>query len=56
MLPQKLKKVEREDGKNGKEDSMNDVSQNDSNDDVDVQKKIVPLEGFSKERLEFLSD
>jgi len=30
MLPQKLKKVEREDGRNGTEDSMNDVSQDDS--------------------------
>ena len=36
MLPQNLKKVEREDGRNGSEDSMNDVSQNDSHDDVDV--------------------
>jgi len=26
ILPQKLKKVEREDGRNGKEDSMTDVS------------------------------
>ena len=56
MLPQKLKKVEREDGKNGKEDSINDVSQDDSHDDVDVQKKVVPLKGIGKKRLEFLSD
>ena len=37
MLPQKLKKVEREDGRNGKEYSTNDVSQDDSHDDADVQ-------------------
>jgi len=36
MLPPKLKKVEREDGRNGSEDSMNDVPQNDSHVDVDV--------------------
>jgi len=36
MLPQKLKKVEREDGRNGKEVSMNDVSQDDSHVHVDV--------------------
>lgn len=36
ILPQKLKKVEREDGRNGSEDSMNEVSHNDSHDDVDV--------------------
>ena len=37
MLPQKLKgKVEREDGRNGKEDSMIDVSQNESHIDADV--------------------
>jgi len=56
MLPQKLKKVEREDGRNGSEDSMNDVSQNDSHDDADVQTKVVPLKGIGKEWLEFLSD
>ena len=56
MLPKKLKKVERENGRNGSEDSMNDVSQNDSHDDADVQTKLVPLKGISKERLEFLSD
>ena len=36
MLPQKFKKVEREDGRNGNEDSMDDVSQNDSHDDANV--------------------
>ena len=48
MLPQKLKKVEREDGRNGSEDSMNDVSHNDSHDDVDVQTKVVPLKWIGK--------
>jgi hypothetical protein len=43
MLPQKLKKVEREDGRNGKEVSMNDVSQDDSHVDADVQTKERPL-------------
>jgi len=43
MLPQKLKKVEREDGRNGKEVSMNDVLQNDSHVDADVQTKEKPL-------------
>lgn len=56
ILPQTLKKVEREYGRNGSEDSMNDVSQNDSHDDADVQTKVVPLKGIGKERLEFLSD
>ena len=37
MRPQKLKeKVEREDGRNGKEDSMNVVSQDDPHVDADV--------------------
>ena len=36
ILPQKMKKVEGENGINGKEDSMNDVSQDDSHVDVDV--------------------
>ena len=56
MLPQKLKKVEREDGRNGKEDSMDDVSRDDSHDDADVQTKVVPLKGIGKKWLEFLSD
>ena len=56
MLPQKLKKVERGDGRNGKEDSMNDVSQNDSHDDADVQTKVVSLKGIGKKQVEFLSD
>ena len=56
MLPPKLKKVERENGRNGSEDSMNDVSQNYSHDDVDVQTKVIPLKWIGKERLEFLSD
>jgi len=56
MLPQKLKKVEKEDGKNGKEDSMNDVSQDDSHDDTDVQTKVIPLKGIGEKWLEFLSN
>ena len=56
MLPQKLKKFEREDGRNGKEDSMDDVSQDNSHDDVDVQTKVVPLKGIGKKWLEFLFD
>ena len=36
MLPQNLNKVERENGRNGKEDSMNDVFQDDSHVDADV--------------------
>ena len=42
MLPQKLKKVEREDGKNRKEVPMNDVSQDDSHVDANVQTKERP--------------
>ena len=52
MLPQKLKKVEREDGRNGKEDSMEDVFQDDSHVDVDVQTKVVPLKGIGEKLLE----
>ena len=54
MLPPKLKKVEREDDKNGSEDSMNNVSQNDSHDDVDVQARVVPLKGIGKEQVRVL--
>jgi len=46
MLPQKLKKVEREYGRNGKEDSMTNVSQDDSHVDADVQTKVVTLKGI----------
>jgi len=56
ILPQKLKKVEREDGRNGSEDFITGVFQNDSHDDADVQTKVIPLEGIGKERLEFLSN
>ena len=56
MLPQKMNKVEREDGINGKEDSMNDVSQDDSHVDVDVQAKVVPLKGIGEKWLELLSN
>ncbi len=43
MLPRNLKKVEGENGKNGKEDSMNHVFQDDSHVAVDVQTKERPL-------------
>ena len=56
MLPQKLKKVEREDGRNGSEDSMNDVTQNDSHVDANVLARVVPLKWIGKEQLELLSD
>jgi len=56
MLPQKLKKVEGEDGRHGKEDSMIDVFQDDSHIDADVKTKVVPLKGIGKKWLEFLSD
>ena len=56
MLTQKLKKVEREDGRNGSEDYMNDVSQNDSHNDANVQTKVVPLKGIGEKLLEFLSN
>ena len=46
----------REDGKNGSEYSMNDVSQNDSHDGADVQKKVVPLKWIGEKWLEFLSN
>ena len=54
MLPQKLKKVEREDGINGKEVSMDDVFQDDSHIDIDVQTKVAPLKGIGRKWLEFL--
>ena len=56
MLPQKLKKVEREDGRNGREDYMIDVFHDDSHVDVDVQTKLVPLKGVGEKWLEFLSN
>jgi len=51
MLPPMLKKVEREDGRNGSEYYMNDVSQNDSHDDADMQIKVVPLKGIGEKWL-----
>jgi len=51
-----LKKVEREDGRNGKEDSMNDVFQDDSHVDADVHTKERPLKWVGKKWLEFLSN
>jgi len=56
MLPQKLKKVEREDGRNGKEVSMNYVSQGDSHVDADVQTKDRPLNWIGKKSIEFFSN
>ena len=56
MLPQNLKKVERENGKNGKKDSMIDVFQDDSHVDVDVQTKVLTLKWIGKKWLEFLSN
>ena len=56
MLPRNLKKVERENGRNGKKDSMIDVFQDDSHVDADVQTKEGPLEWIDKKWLEFLSN
>ena len=50
------KAEEREDGRNGKEVSMNDVLQNDSHVDVDVQTKESPLKFIGKKWLEFFSN
>ena len=47
--------MERENDRNGKEDSMDDVFQDDSHVDVDVQTKVEPLKGIGKKWLEFLS-
>ena len=55
ILPQNLKKVERENGKNGKKDSINYVFQDDSHVVVDVQTKEGPLKWIGKKWLEFLS-
>jgi len=56
MLPQKLKKVERENGRNGKEVSTIDVFQDHSHVDADVQTKVRPLKWISNKWLEFLSN
>jgi len=56
MLPQKLKKMERENGRNGKEVSINDVSYDDSHVDVDVLTKERHLKWVGKKWLEFLSN
>ena len=53
--PRHLKKVEKENGKNGKCDSITDVGQDDSHDD-DVQLKEAPLKWFGKRWLDFLSN
>ena len=52
--PQHLKKAEKDNGKNGKEDSIIDVGQDDSHDD-DVQLKEALLKWFGKGWLDFLS-
>ena len=56
MLPQKLKKVKRENGRNGKQDSMIDVFQDDSHVDADMQTREIPLKWIGKKWLEFLSN
>ena len=53
--PRHLKKVEKENGNNGKSDSIIYVSQDDSHDD-DVQLKQVPLKWLYKRWLDFLSN
>jgi len=53
MLPRNLK-VERENGKNGKEVSINDVFQDDSHVDFNVQSKGAPLIWIGKKLFEFL--
>ena len=52
--PRNLNKVEKENGKNGKEDSIIDVGHDDSHDDV--QLKEAPLKWFGKRWLDFLSN
>ena len=56
MLPQKLKKWEKEYGKNGKEVSIIDMCQDDTHVDIDVQLKESPLKWIGKKWLEFLSN
>jgi len=56
MLPQKLKKWEKEYGKNGKEVSIIDRCQDDTHADIDVQLKESPLKWIGKKWLEFLSN
>ena len=56
MLPQKLKKLEKEYGKNGKEVSIIDMCQDDTHVDIDVQLKEAPLKWIDKKWLEFLSN
>ena len=56
MLPQKLKKWEQEDGKNGKEVSIIDMCKDDTHVDIDVQLKEAPLKWIGKKWLEFLSN
>ena len=53
--PQHLKKVERDNDKNGKEDSIIDEGQDDSHDD-EVQLKEAPLKWFGNGWLDFLSN
>ena len=56
MLPRKLKKLEKEYGKNGKEVSIIDMCQNDTHVDIDVQLKEAPLKWIGKKWLELLSN
>ena len=56
MLPRKLKKLEKEYGKNGKEVSIIEMCQDDTHVDIDVQLKEAPLKWIGKKWLEFLSN
>ena len=52
----KLEEGGKRNGKNGKEVSINDVFQDDSHVDADVQTKEGPLKWIGKKWLEFLSN
>ena len=56
MLPRKLKKWEKEYGKNGKEVSIIDMFQDDTHVEIDVQLKEAPLKWIGKKWLELLSN
>ena len=56
MLPRKLKKWEKEYGKNGKEVSNIDMCPNDTHVDIEVKLKEAPLKWIGKKWLEFLSN
>ena len=56
MLPRKLKRLEKEYGKNRKEVSIIDMCQDDTHVGIDVQLKEAPLKWIGKKWLEFLSN